>query len=187
MTTQFKKFLIGLLSLGCGLGTFFGLLFFAIPKDAGLAGLVFFFFYLGLAIGSIFIYYALFKRVFSRYLYGSISIQPSTNKNTLWANKVSILAISTLILGRYLILDYGIVFIVAGIALIVASLLLDQKIGKLLTLGFVIFYLSMTAIYAFKYRNCPDVIANEGTESEHYFKNDQQVEYNPEWVRNNCL
>ncbi len=62
MTTQFKKFLISLLSVGLGIATLY-LLALTIPNDAGLAVVVFAVPHLVVSAGGIFIYYFLIKKI----------------------------------------------------------------------------------------------------------------------------
>lgn len=161
MTTQFKKFLIGLLSLGCGFLTFLGLIFFAIPDNAELAGLALLFYYLGIAIGSIFVYYILLKRVFKKFIYGGTptkTTQNSKKANFLLANKFSILTLATLFLvwisGPYGITFYSLAFVLGALGLFT-----DKKIGKIIILLLILLALLSWGWQYIKYKQESRVIS----------------------------
>ncbi|OGI68177.1 hypothetical protein A3A05_01200 [Candidatus Nomurabacteria bacterium RIFCSPLOWO2_01_FULL_41_12] len=136
MTTQFKKFLIGLFSLVLGIATFVVLLYFTIPRNAGLEGIVIAMSDIGLSLGSIFIYYILLIRVFRQFVFEDFmgaANQNTQSSNILLENKFSVLTLlailSVFVSGQYGVIFYGLVPVFG-----ILSLFKDRKAGKLLIL-----------------------------------------------------
>lgn len=153
MTPQFKKFIIGLFSLGFGILTFFILEVYAMPRNAELGGIAILLGYAGLSFGSVFIYYILLVQVLHNFIYKTVLEQESQNfktPNILLENKFSILTVATVFLtsitGAYSFIFYGLipVFVLLG-------LFKDKKIGKIIILTLLIICI---IFYTVSYLKC---------------------------------